>query len=146
MIQNNKPFTLYIAIHYNETEAKEIGIRDGDFTGLIDKLEEYNSFLSNAGILTSSCETILNLLKATDIQYQTEATYNSGNIIYICDGEKFKQICSPNSETVHEAWLSVIHGLSWDIDECIERYGCIEVGNFFKSLLVYITQFDIVTK
>ena len=146
MNQINKPFTLSIPLHYNETEAKELGIQNEDFTGLINKLEEYDTFLEVSGIYTTSCKTILTLLKETEIQYQTETTKNTCSAIHISDPDQFIRICSPNETTVHEAWLSVINKLSWDIDECIERYGCTDIGSFLKSLLVYITQFTITTK
>lgn len=133
-------------MHFNESEATAIGIKEGDFSKLIETLEEHEIFLSVAGIQNTSCKTISTLLKETEIYYRTNDADFQGNILCVHDTERFTKICAPNSNSIHEAWLSVIKDISWDIDECIERYGCVDIGNFLRDLLVYITQFTLITK
>lgn len=132
---------------FNEIDAEEIGINKGDFTCFYNKLEKYRDNLYLAGIITSSFDTLIQIINNANISYNTDDAQFNGNTIHVVDQFEFCKLCNHTKNVdVFDAWLSVIKGLSWDIDTLEYQYSDKSTGRFLRSVLVYFAQFTIATE
>ena len=139
-----KPFELFICTDFNEKDAGKLEIHNGDFRELIKELAELAGDTDNACICANSFKEILDFLKNTTIHYQTDEAWDlHANVLYIHDIQKMREVFSQNGSALWEVWLGFFREVCEDIDTFEDRYGRKYEGEFLRSLMVHLLQFEL---